>query len=111
MVVYGILCDDNMLIMTSESASDLSSGISRAINGFGEGTGESDDKKSSVVQRSGGRLMMCCGGGMCGMSAAVVEQLVWVEERIWYDVPSIYSMMNGVSFWIGDYAYVFVGCY
>jgi hypothetical protein len=62
-VVYGIVCEDNMLIMSSESASDLSSGISRAINGFGDGTGESDDKKSSVVQRSGGRLMMCCGGG------------------------------------------------
>ena len=63
MVVYGILCADNMLIMSSESASDLSSGISRAINGFGDGTGESDDKKSSAVQRSGGRLMLCCGGG------------------------------------------------
>ena len=63
MVVYGILCEDNMLIMSSESASDLSSGISRAINGFGDGPGESDDKKSSAVQRSCGRLMVCCGGG------------------------------------------------
>jgi hypothetical protein len=67
----------------------------------------------SPVQYSVVEDVGCCVvvEGMCGMLDAVVEQLVWVGERIWYDVPSIYSMMNGVPFWIGDYAYVFVGCY
>ena len=63
MAIHDILCEDNMLIMSSESASDTLSGISCTINGFGDGTGESEDKKYSAVQRSGGRLMVCCGGG------------------------------------------------